>query len=55
MSGKPVTIDTNGWFALLNNRDRLHRIAVTQFATLLHQRRSFLLTDWIMLEYGETA
>ena len=52
MTGRPVTIDTNGWFALLNRRDRLHRRAVATYGALLRSRGPILVTDWIIAETG---
>ena len=52
MADSPVTIDTNGWFALLNRRDRLHELAATNYRTLVDSRRPILITDWVIAETG---
>lgn len=52
MNGSPVTFDTNGWFALLNSRDRLHRRAVTAYQAIVQSRSPFLVTDWVIAETG---
>jgi predicted nucleic acid-binding protein len=52
MAGNPVMLDTNGWFAILNRRDRLHKTAVAKYRELLDARSPIFLTDWIIAETG---
>ncbi len=52
MAGRPVALDTNGWFALLNRQDRLHELAVTTFAGIVRGGGGLLVTDWIISETG---
>jgi hypothetical protein len=52
MAGKPVFLDTNGWFALLNEEDALHVRAATCWRELSRASRSIVLTDWVVAETG---
>lgn len=52
MPARTVFLDTNGWLALLNSSDALHATARSQWADLVRQGSSILLTDWIVAETG---
>lgn len=52
MPNSPVTLDTNGWFALLNRGDRLHQRSLVVYQSLLRSWRPILLTDWVVAETG---
>src|SRR5580693_6437601 len=52
MAGKAIFLDTNGWLALLNASDQLHRRANTAWRDLGGQGFSIILTDWIIAETG---
>ena len=52
MPVKRVFLDTNGWLALLNEDEPLHREADEQFRQLGRARSEVILTDWIVAETG---
>jgi uncharacterized protein len=52
MSSRTVFLDTNGWVALLNQEDSLHRAAVEAWRTLGRGGGRVVLTDWIVAETG---
>lgn len=52
MAGKTIFLDTNGWLALLNSSDHLHRSADLAWRDLGNQGCSIVLTDWIIAETG---
>ena len=52
MASKAVFLDTNGWFALLSDDDRLNLIATQCWSDLGKLRKTVLLTDWIIAETG---
>lgn len=45
-------LDTNGWLALLNASDELHRTADLLWRDLGRRGYSIVLTDWIIAETG---
>lgn len=47
-----IFLDTNGWLALLNNSDAMHDHADAVWRTIINDRRSIVLTDWIIAEAG---
>lgn len=47
-----VFLDTSGWLALLNQRDRAHGIAVQRWRELGRQHAHVVVTDWIIAETG---
>jgi hypothetical protein len=52
MAVDSVFVDTNGWFAVLNEDDVLHSIARERWPELFRTRRKVVLTDWIIAETG---
>jgi len=52
MAGNPVFLDTNGWLALLNGSDSLHKHADLLWRKIGEQRRPFVFTDWVVAETG---
>jgi len=52
MPANRVFLDTNGWLALLNEDEPLHRAADEKFRRLGHARHEVILTDWIIAETG---
>ena len=52
MAARPVFLDTNGWFAVLNQRDVLHAEANARWHDLLRQGCIFAPTDWVIAETG---
>lgn len=52
MTNKVVFLDTQGWVATLNSRDRLHQIADSEWRRLGRLGYSVLLSDWIIAETG---
>ncbi len=52
MPNRTVFLDTNGWLALLNSTDALHRPADRIWRELGREGCSILLTDWIIAETG---
>ena len=52
MPANVVFLDTQGWVAILNSRDRLHVLANTEWKRLGDLGYSVLLTDWIVAETG---
>ena len=52
MPTEAVFLDSNGWVALLNQRDPLNARAARVFLELGHTKRPVVLTDWIMAETG---
>ena len=52
MAAEPVFLDTNGWLALLNASDVLHRAAAAEWARVIEQRSAIVLTDWVVAETG---
>ncbi len=49
---KRVFLDTNGWLALLNASDALHRAADAVWKELGKRAYSVVLTDWVVAETG---
>jgi uncharacterized protein len=47
-----VFLDTNGWIALLNTSDDLHRPARAVWDRLARERTPIVLTDWVAAETG---
>ena len=52
MPADAVFLDTNGWLALLNASDQLHRRADTLWRSLGGRSCSIVLTDWVIAETG---
>lgn len=52
MPADPVFLDTNGWIAILNASDTLHAPALSAWREINAQRRTLVLTDWIIAETG---
>jgi uncharacterized protein len=52
MPGNVVFLDTNGWLALINASDQLHRRADTVWHDLGRRGYSIVLTDWVIAETG---
>lgn len=52
MTGKSFFLDANGWVALMNEDDVLHRRANACWIALSRARRDAVLTDWIVAETG---
>jgi predicted nucleic acid-binding protein len=52
MAANSVFLDTNGWFALLNERDDLHFEAQSIWRGMVQAFRPVTLTDWIVAETG---
>jgi uncharacterized protein len=52
MPVRTLFLDTNGWFALLNEDDALHSHACDSWERLVRERCSIILTDWIVAETG---
>jgi hypothetical protein len=52
MAARPVLLDTNGWVALLCEDDAQHTAAVAEWRNVIHNKRGFILTDWILAETG---
>lgn len=52
MVSKLVLLDTNGWIALLNTRDKLHQRARSVWRKLGRQGYHGVVTDWIIAETG---
>ena len=52
MPANVVFLDTQGWIAVLNARDRLHSLANAEWKRLGDLGYSVLLTDWIVAEVG---
>jgi predicted nucleic acid-binding protein len=52
MAARAVFLDTNGWFAVLNEEDVLHSRAAILWLELSRARRPLLLTDWVVAETG---
>ena len=53
MAGSSIFLDTNGWFALLNEDDRLHKLASDLWHEIGQRRNPWIfLTDWIVAETG---
>jgi hypothetical protein len=52
MASRAVFLDTNGWFALLNEDDSLHDVATQSWRDVGRLRRPVVLTDWIIGETG---
>ena len=49
-TNKAVFLDSNGWVALLNRADSLHRQADRLWPQLMREGRAFFFTDWIVAE-----
>src|SRR5690349_1689128 len=47
-----IFLDTNGWLALLNSADELHAAAREHWRQIVRDRRTIVLTDWIVAETG---
>jgi predicted nucleic acid-binding protein len=45
-----IFLDTNGWLALLNSADELHPAAREHWRQIVRDRRTIVLTDWIVAE-----
>jgi len=54
MAADPFFLDSNGWVALLNNRETLHARADAIWQQLGRAGRSIVLTDWIVAETGNS-
>jgi len=52
MTNEPVFLDTNGWIALLNASDTLHALASEAWSGIIDNRRTVVVTDWIIAETG---
>ncbi len=52
MPANVLLLDTQGWLALLNTRDRLHTFASAEWQRRMVDGYSVLLTDWIIAETG---
>ena len=53
MPASSIFLDTNGWFALLNDDDALHRVAQELWLEIGERRNPWVfLTDWIVAETG---
>lgn len=52
MASRAVFLDTNGWIALLNDDDCLHKVASQSWSDLGKLRKPIVLTDWIIAETG---
>ena len=52
MPGDPVFLDSNGWLAILNASDSLHKQADLEWRKIGEQRRPIVLTDWVVAETG---
>jgi predicted nucleic acid-binding protein len=52
MPGNTVFLDTNGWLALINASDQLHKPADMVWRDLGQRGYSIVLTDWIIAETG---
>jgi predicted nucleic acid-binding protein len=52
MPANVVFLDTQGWVAILNSRDRLHALANAEWKRLGEAGYSVLLTDRIVAETG---
>lgn len=53
MSAESIFLDTNGWFALLNEDDVMHHAASERWSVLGRERNPWIfLTDWIVAETG---
>ncbi|MCI5148424.1 MAG: PIN domain-containing protein, partial [Candidatus Electrothrix sp. MAN1_4] len=49
---KPVFVDTSAFIAIGNKRDAFHAQAVTLRDELRRSQRNFVITDAILLEFG---
>jgi predicted nucleic acid-binding protein len=52
MPGNVVFLDTNGWLALLNATDQLHKRADAVWHDLGRRGYSIVSTDWVIAETG---
>jgi hypothetical protein len=52
MPVKRLFLDTNGWVALLNADEPVHREADEEFRLLGRARCAVVLTDWVVAETG---
>ena len=52
MPSRTVFLDTNGWLALLNASDTLHKVASEVWKDLVEHGATFVVTDWIIAETG---
>lgn len=52
MTARSLFLDTSGWLALLNASESRHAEALQVWLQLMRQRRSVVLTDWIIAETG---
>ena len=52
MAADSVFLDSNGWIAVLNEDDCLHKMAVNRWPEMFRIRREILLTDWVIAETG---
>lgn len=52
MPNRAVFLDTNGWLALLNASDTLHKPAVALWEELVGQGATLVVTDWVLAETG---
>lgn len=50
MNGSPLFVDTGGWVALFNARDRDHERASRFWSGLRDERRPILTTDYVLDE-----
>jgi len=52
MSSSPVFLDTNGWIAQVDKQEKNHREAIRLWEEIGRQRRSVVMTDWVIAEAG---
>ncbi len=50
MNGSPLFVDTGGWVALFNTRDRDHARAARFWGRVREERRPILTTDYVLDE-----
>jgi predicted nucleic acid-binding protein len=52
MANREVFLDTNGLIALLNRADQLHATAGMIWNSILQDKRTVVVTDWVFAETG---
>lgn len=52
MAADALFLDSNGWVALLNERDELHSRAQILWRETVGEQRPVVFTDWIVAETG---
>jgi len=50
VNGSPLFVDTGGWVALFNVRDRNHEPAARYWSALRDERRALLTSDYVLDE-----